>query len=212
MNKIVIIGTGSFATEVANLVGEIDTYEVHGFIDTRLKPADEGQLEELPVFSLQQAASLATTHLAVCALGTTHRIESVQAVAKLGYAFATLIHPSAQVPRTTIVGAGTIIGPGVIIGHRARIDDHVILNRGALIGHHTHIGPFSTVSPGANIAAKVEIGERCYIGMGAIVLDGRRVETKSVVGAGAVVTRDVPSRVQVTGIPAHISKQDINGI
>jgi len=47
--------------------------------------------------------------------------------------------------------------------------------------------------------------------MGALVLDNMTVGSQVVVGAGAVVTKDVPDRVQVVGIPAKIVKEDIQG-
>jgi acetyltransferase-like isoleucine patch superfamily enzyme len=76
-----------------------------------------------------------------------------------------------------------------------------------LIGHHVQIGDYTTISPGANIAGKCLIGNLCYIGMGAIILDGITIGDNSIVGAGAVVTKDVPERVQVVGVPARIVKQ-----
>jgi acetyltransferase-like isoleucine patch superfamily enzyme len=42
------------------------------------------------------------------------------------------------------------------------------------------------------------------IGIGAIVLDGVRVGTGSIIGAGAVVTKDVPPRSLVVGIPGKV--------
>ena len=50
-------------------------------------------------------------------------------------------------------------------------------------------------------SAHIETG--CLIGIGAIILDGVRVGTGSVVGAGSVVTKDVPARSLVVGIPAR---------
>jgi hypothetical protein len=47
--------------------------------------------------------------------------------------------------------------------------------------------------------------------MGAIVLDRITIGKQAVIGAGAVVTRDIPDRVQVTGIPAKVTKENIEG-
>ncbi len=54
-------------------------------------------------------------------------------------------------------------------------------------------------------SAHIERG--CLIGIGAIVLDGVRVGTGSIVGAGAVVTKDVPARSLVVGVPGKVLRQ-----
>ena len=47
--------------------------------------------------------------------------------------------------------------------------------------------------------------------MGAIVLDHVTIGAHAVVAAGAVVTRDVPDRVQVMGMPAKVTRENIDG-
>lgn len=53
-------------------------------------------------------------------------------------------------------------------------------------------------------SAHIETG--CLIGIGAIVLNGVRVGTGSIVGAGALVTKDVPPRSLVVGLPAKVAR------
>jgi acetyltransferase-like isoleucine patch superfamily enzyme len=53
----------------------------------------------------------------------------------------------------------------------------------------------------------IVIGRNCFIASGAIVIGGVKIGDYSVVAAGAVVTKDVPQRVCVAGIPAKIIKQ-----
>jgi len=45
------------------------------------------------------------------------------------------------------------------------------------------------------------------IGANATILPGIRVGKGAIVGAGAVVTKDVPPRTIVTGVPAKIFKE-----
>ena len=59
---------------------------------------------------------------------------------------------------------------------------------------------------GAGTVAGVTLERGCYLGAGCIILPGVTVGPGAVVGAGAVVTRDVPARKLVAGVPARIVK------
>ena len=48
------------------------------------------------------------------------------------------------------------------------------------------------------------IGDRVFLGANAVVNMGVTIGDEAVVGAGAVVTRDVPPRTVVAGVPATV--------
>jgi acetyltransferase EpsM len=206
---IVVLGSGRFAAEVADLVAQTGGQRVEGFVEGRDRGRCEETLFGLPVTWIDEAAPLAAVHEAVCAVGTTKRNAFVEDAEAAGFRFTSVIHPSAVVSPSATVGAGCIVGPATVVGAESRLGAHVILNRGALIGHHATIGDFVTVSPGANIAGSSTVGDQAFIGMGALVLDQRSVGQGAIVGAGAVVTRDVPARAHVQGVPARIVREDV---
>jgi len=210
--KLAILGRGLFALEVVDLVEETGRYEVTAFIENWDREETRQSLLGRPIIWIDETASLASTHKAVCALGTTHRQGFIEQAAAIGFEFATIIHPSVRLSSKSSVGEGSILSVGVVVAAHTTVGRHVIINRGSLIGHHTTIHDYVTISPGANIAGSVTIGEGTYVGIGAIVLDHRTIGAHAVIGAGAVVTRDVPDRVQVMGIPARITKENIEGI
>ena len=208
---VVVLGTHTFAEELADIVPLSGEYEVVAYAENWDRDRCKEPLHGLPVLWIDELADLAKTHQAICGLGTTRRHEFVEPVRDMGFSFATVRHPTAVVPDSAEIGPGTLVGAGCIVGAHARVGEHVILNRGVLVGHHTTIGDYVTVSPGANLAGLVDVGRGVYVAMGAIVVDRIRIGEHAVVGAGAVVTRDVPERVQVQGVPAKVVKEGVEG-
>jgi carbonic anhydrase/acetyltransferase-like protein (isoleucine patch superfamily) len=93
---------------------------------------------------------------------------------------------------------------------RIEIGSHTNIQDGAIIhgdpGKPTILESYVTVGHRAVIhSAYIETG--CLIGIGAIVLDGVRVGSGSIIGAGCVVTKDVPPRSLMVGIPAKCLRQ-----
>lgn len=58
------------------------------------------------------------------------------------------------------------------------------------------------------IAGPVVIEDGVWIGARAIVLKGVTIGHDAVIGAGSVVTRDIPPRAVVAGVPARILRQE----
>jgi acetyltransferase EpsM len=201
--KLIILGTRTFADEVADLVSDSDEYALEAFGENWERERCGRPLLGRPVIWVDDLAPLAATHHAVCAIGTPQRSRFVDQAARLGFRFAILRHPAARISRTAGLGAGSIVSVAAVIAAHAVIGDHVIVNRGTLIGHHTRVGDFTTISPGANVAGSVEIGAGSYIGIGAVISDHVKIGAGCVVTAGAVVIADVPDRTQVGGVPAR---------
>ncbi len=205
--KLIILGAGSFAEEVADLAAGIDGCEVVAFVEGIDRDRCQEPLLGLPVYWIAEIGPLAQTCEVVCAVGSPARTVFIRQAADLGMHFVSVIHPSARVSPTVSFGAGVIVSAGAIIAAHTMIGQHVIINRGCLIGHHVKIDDCATLSPGANIAGCVTICDTATVGMGAIVLDHLTIGAGSIVGAGSVVTKDVPPHVQVVGVPARVVKE-----
>ncbi|SRR5579883_538727 len=92
----------------------------------------------------------------------------------------------------------------IAIGECTNIQDGAILHGDP--GLPTVLDAYVTVGHRAVIhSAYIERG--CLIGIGAVVLDGVRVGAGSIIGAGAVVTKDVPPRSLVVGVPGKVLRQ-----
>jgi acetyltransferase EpsM len=211
IQRLIILGNGTFAMEVADLVSDLPQFRVEGFAAS-VPPYQAGDtLLGLPVYWVDELARLTESHVAICGIVTTKRRAFIEQARACGMKFVSVIHPTARVSRLATIGEGTLISAGVLVSTHTRIGNHVVVNRGAIIGHHDTIQDYATISPGANIAGAATIGEQAWIGMGAQILEKRSIGEKAIVGAGAVVTRNVPARTQVMGSPARVFQEDVDG-
>lgn len=119
-----------------------------------------------------------------------------------------LIHNAADSPpyyRYLLIGDGVYIGRDVLLDLKAPIclHDYVTLSMRCTLITHTDAGDrppeWLALQPSA---AAITLKRGAYLGANVTVLQGVTIGEKAVVGAGAVVTKDVPDRAVVGGIPA----------
>jgi acetyltransferase-like isoleucine patch superfamily enzyme len=113
--------------------------------------------------------------------------------------------------RRISVGNRCFIGDECMLDTRGGItleDDVTISNRCTVVSH-INVGykdhPLQRVYPTKESGVRFRHGT--YVGTGAIILPGVTIGRGAVVGAGAVVTRDVPDRTLVAGVPARVIKR-----
>jgi sugar O-acyltransferase (sialic acid O-acetyltransferase NeuD family) len=114
-----------------------------------------------------------------------------------------LVHPSAVVSPSAVIGSGAVVMPRAVINAGATIGEGAIVNSGAVIEHDCVVGNDAHISPGAVLAGGVVVGPGAWVGAGATLIPNIRVGEWAVVGAGAVVIRDVAGSTTVVGSPAR---------
>jgi acetyltransferase-like isoleucine patch superfamily enzyme len=97
-------------------------------------------------------------------------------------------------------------------GNNVTVKSGVYLWDGIEVRDNVFIGPNVTFTNDKRPRSKQRpptflrtiIEESASIGAGAIILGGSRIGAFTMIGAGALVTKNVPSRALVVGIPARI--------
>lgn len=207
-----ILGKGSFAVEIADLITDLPGHQFVGFVVSTPPFAPGQKLLGKPVYWVGDIGGFKDDYHVISAIGTTKRKKFIEQVLDLGFEFSTIIHPSARISKMSIINTGTVVSYGALIGSRTQIGKHVLINRGASIGHDILIEDYVTISPNANIASGVKIKEQARIGMGVNILDNCTVGNKAVVSAGSLVKEDVPDRAVVEGVPAIIIANNTDGL
>jgi acetyltransferase-like isoleucine patch superfamily enzyme len=106
-------------------------------------------------------------------------------------------------PRGIKIGQDSVIGDHVFLDGRGglTIGDHVDIASQVLIYSSEHDVQSEDLHP---IEEPVVIGDYVFIGPRAIILPGITIGKGAVVAAGAVVTKDVPAKAIVGGVPAQV--------
>jgi sugar O-acyltransferase (sialic acid O-acetyltransferase NeuD family) len=199
-----VFGAGGLAADVIDIIARRYAAPVAGLIvDCGVPPEDESP----GILRWEDVEARADAFIAVNAMGRPARKNFIEKAERAGFAFVTLIDPSAQIFPSAVVEPGCVIGAGCIVAARAHIGPHVFLNRGVLIGHHTKIDSFVSVQAGARIGGRGHIGSEAEIGIGATVIDRITVGARTIVGAGAVVIRDCPADATMIGVPARAKQK-----
>jgi len=124
-------------------------------------------------------------------------------MAAAGKKWVTVIHPRAHVSHRAEVGDGAFVAALAAVAPSALIGSCAIINHCAVVDHDCVVGSWAHVAPNATLGGGVRVGTGALIGAGCVILPGVAVGDWAVVAAGAVVTRSVPDRVMVLGIPAR---------
>ena len=115
-------------------------------------------------------------------------------------------------PFHTDFGLNITVGKGVFINSGCTFQDQggISIGEGSLIGHQVSIATINHDMDPAKRASMsfrpVVIGKDVWIGDHASILPGVTIGDGAVVAAGAVVTKDVPPRTVVGGVPARVIK------
>ena len=128
-----------------------------------------------------------------------------------------VVGDQAQVRERARIGSGTVVGRGsqvdndVVVGERCRIQTGCYLTAYSVIEDDVFLGPgvftYNDNTMARHDADHAIIGptirRAARIGGGARILPGVEVGEEAFVATGAVVTRDVPARALVMGVPAR---------
>lgn len=128
-------------------------------------------------------------------------------------------------PESTVAATARIYVPGMVrLGRDVHLNDfvHIWGGGGVTLGDHVLVASHVVItsqSHDVNALASgllyretddlrpVTIGRNVWIGSGATILPGVEIGDDSVIAAGAVVTRSVPPRSLVMGVPGKVVRR-----
>lgn len=207
MNEpLLLVGAGGLARETAEAVRSSGSHRLAGFLDDD-PSRHRTSLAGLPMLGSSEAVlDHPDARVVLCPGPGAARARLAGRLGSLGVGperYATVVHPTAVLPASCRIGAGSVLLAGVVLTTAVTVGAHVVVMPGAVLTHDDVVEDFVTVCAGVALGGEVRVGTGAYLGAGALVRERRTVGAWSTLGMGAVVVDDVPPREVWVGNPAR---------
>jgi sugar O-acyltransferase (sialic acid O-acetyltransferase NeuD family) len=214
--KLLLIGSSGHAAVLVDAIESTGKYQIAGYLDDGAEPGAVHRGYSV-LGSVQNLRAICETQRigeVVIAIGDNWQRRRMRAKLLEDHAklkFPAVLHPSAVLAKTLLIGQGAVILANAHAGPGTRIAEFCILNTGSSLDHDCEMRAFSSLAPGVFTGGHVVIGECSAIGVGASISDKISVGNHAVVGTGAVVVRNIPDLVVAYGNPAKAQRSRSEG-
>ena len=200
---MILIGYSGHAIVVAEVAIE-NGISLIGYSDKTPALLDPFKLEYLGFENDQDFIGWEKDCSFILGIGDNYLRQSVaKIIANRNKKIKTVIHSSASVSDSSVIGSGTFINRNVSVNALAVIGENVILNTGCIVEHECVVENFVHIAPGAVLAGNVHIGERSFVGANAVIKHGVVIGKDVIIGAGSVVIKDVQDQKKIVGNPSR---------
>jgi acetyltransferase-like isoleucine patch superfamily enzyme len=127
----------------------------------------------------------------------------------------SFVRERSEIGAGSVIGRGSVVDNDVVVGARVKVQTSVYLTAFTVIEDDVFVGPGATTTNDNTMNRHgpetplrgATLRRACRVGGGTVLTPGVEVGEEAFVAAGAVVTKDVPPRAVVIGVPARVVRE-----
>tara|TARA_Y100000310_G_C20493042_1_gene720183 strand:- start:96 stop:788 length:693 start_codon:yes stop_codon:yes gene_type:complete len=206
--KIIIVGAGGQARNVALLIEQIGGWNILGFVDD--DENKKGQImRSYPILgNIKETLSSLEEVSVALAIGNSMVLKKIVEELKMmdnDISFPNLIHPSAILEEKEVeMGEGNIINAQVVFTNNIKIGNYNYFNRCSSVSHDVVMGSYDFIHAGVHLSGELNVGDQVWFGINSTIIEKLNIGNSALIGAGAVVLKDVEEKAVMVGNPAKL--------
>lgn len=206
MKNLIIIGAGGCGREILQWAKDINrkdqTWNIKGFLDDDANALNNKKCD-ISIISSIDDYKIQEDDVFVCGIGdSATRKAVVNKMKEKGAEFVNIIHPTAIVADSCMLGNGVILYPFSLVSDNATVADGCIINMHSSVAHDATLGSYCTISSYCDITGMCTVGNEVFMGTSAKLVPGTKVGNHAFICAGSVVMSRIRDDVKVMGNPA----------
>lgn len=206
MKQLVIIGAGGMGRSLyiiaKNSRGYLSQFNIKGYLDDNIHSL-EGFEGYPPILGTIRDYQIKENDVFVCSIGDAATKEKIcTAFAQKGAAFWTLIHNTAIVYDTAVIGLGSIVTEYACIGADCVVGEHSLIQSYAVVGHDCRVGDYARIDTHVTCVGGTIVGKGATIHTSSVINQKVTIGEDATIGALSFVIRSVKPCTTVCGNPA----------
>ncbi len=194
--QLIIVGAGGHAAELRDYIRQLnavgkDRLEVVGFLDDDQSAYAAYDYEEPFLGTIKDHVVKKGLHYLMGIANVKYRRPLIERLEAEGADFTGLIHPTALISPSSVIGKGVIISHNASVGPKVSIGNHNIINSRCTIGHDTTIGNYNFISPQVALSGHTTVGNENMIGVNSCTIPGIVIGDNNMIAAGTVMYKNV---------------------